>query len=335
MVAAANTSARRLAPADLDSVVAIDEALVGRSRRDYFERRLRAALGDPSRHVQFAIEREGRLAGYVLARRLAGEFGRIEPALRLEVIGVRPGEQGHGLGDALLGALTGWAREHEVGEIRTQASWRDHAMLRFFDHAGFELAENQVVECDISAGKRNLDREPAGEPAEPLSGREIDYGAPPRDDYEALARDRVEVRLLRPEDTAVVARIDRKVTGRDRSDYIERAVKEVLEGSAVRVSLLARSADVPVGFLMAKTDLGDYGRTEPVAVIDTIDVDPAFAHHGVGRAMLSQLFVNLGALQVERVETVVARENFGLLGFLYRVGFGPSRRLGFVKQLAG
>ena len=85
---------------------------------------------------------------------------------------------------------------------------------------------------------------------------------------------------------------------------------------------------------MASADYGDFGRAEPVAVIDTIGVDPAFSHAGIGRALLSQLFMNLDALRVERVESVVAKEHFELLGFLYRAGFGPSQRLAFIKSLA-
>jgi ribosomal protein S18 acetylase RimI-like enzyme len=71
-----------------------------------------------------------------------------------------------------------------------------------------------------------------------------------------------------------------------------------------------------------------------VAVLDTIGVDPDYAHRGVGHALLSQLFVNLAALRVERVETMVTRENFGLLGFFYDAGFGQSQRLSFDKQVA-
>jgi len=324
---------RRLAPADLEAGVSIDHRIVGRSRRGYFQRRLDAALRSPDLHVQFAVERGGALTGYVLARRLAGEFGRVDPALRLEVVGVHPDVQGHGLGAALLGALTRWAKDHAVREIRTQASWRDHAMLRFFDRGGFELADNQVMTCDVGAGKRALDHEPEEAPADQHAGREIDYGVPSGDDYQALPRDRVDVRVLAAGDAPLVARIDQKVTGRDRGGYIEQAVREALEGSAVRVSLIGRTSGIAAGFVMAKTDLGSFGRTEPVAVLDTIGVDPAFAHHGVGTALLSQLFVNLAALQVERVETVVSRDDFDLLGFLYRVGFGPSPRLGFVKRL--
>ena len=72
----------------------------------------------------------------------------------------------------------------------------------------------------------------------------------------------------------------------------------------------------------------------PVAVIDTIGVDSGYSHRGVGHALLSQLFVNLGALRIERVETVVAPRDLALLGFLYDVGFAPSQRLPFVRRLA-
>jgi len=44
--------------------------------------------------------------------------------------------------------------------------------------------------------------------------------------------------------------------------------------------------------------------------------------------------VNLKGLRVERVETVVARENFGLLAFFYDIGFDLSERLAFSKHVA-
>ena len=108
---------------------------------------------------------------------------------------------------------------------------------------------------------------------------------------------------------------------------------ETTTDSAIRVSLTARQDDAVVGYLMARVDLGDFGRTEPTAVIDTIGVDPAYAHRGVGHALVSQLFVNLGALQVERIETIVAPRDLALQGFLYDVGFGPSQRIAFVRPL--
>jgi len=326
---------RQLAAQDLGTVVEIDAQITGRSRRAYFERRLQAALRAPALHTQFAAEEDGVLEGYVLARRLEGEFGRVEPALELEVISVRPGEQGHGYGDALLGALQAYARELGILEVRTQTTWRDHGMLGFLDHAGFKLGGSQIIDCEIHRGLIGSgDEEELLAPESRRSGAEIDYGAPQTNDFEPLARDRVDVRSLARANLDDIVRIDRRIMGRDRGAYIGRLVDEALLDSAIRVSLVAHQDRSAAGFVMASVDFGDFGRTEPVAVIDTIGVDPGFTGAGIGTALLSQLFVNLEALHVERVETVVARDDFGLLGFFYRAGFAPSQRLGFVKRLA-
>ncbi|GMU72633.1 MAG: hypothetical protein AMXMBFR42_20890 [Burkholderiales bacterium] len=49
---------------------------------------------------------------------------------------------------------------------------------------------------------------------------------------------------------------------------------------------------------------------------------------------MSQLCLNLAALRIERIETVVAPRDLGLLGFLYDVGFAPSQRIPFVRTMA-
>jgi N-acetylglutamate synthase-like GNAT family acetyltransferase len=68
-------------------------------------------------------------------------------------------------------------------------------------------------------------------------------------------------------------------------------------------------------------------------VLDTLGVDPDYAHRGVGHALLSQLFANLGALQVDRVETVLAPDELPLRGFFFGTGFKTSQRLAFVRRL--
>ena len=331
---AADVGLRPLASADFDDAVAIDAAILGRRRRAYFDGRLKAALKAPEDHVQFAAVREGKLAGYVLARRMAGEFGRAEPALRLETLGVWPEQQGCGIGMRLLGELERWGLKHALRQIRTTSDWRNHALLGFLDRAGFELGRNQIIDCAVHAGRLGrlesagavTSREQRGE------NTEVDYGAPASNDFETLARDRSEVRGLAPGDLQDIVAVDREITGRSRESYLTRLFEEALNDSAIRVSLVARQ-DMTVGFIMAKTDFGDFGRTAPTAVIDTIGVHPQFAGSGIGTAMLSQLFVNLHALHVERVETVVAPENFDLLGFFYKAGFSPSQRLALVKRL--
>ena len=54
---------RPLRREDLDTVVVIDAASEGRSRRAYFQRRLDAALREPALHAQFAAADDKGLAG--------------------------------------------------------------------------------------------------------------------------------------------------------------------------------------------------------------------------------------------------------------------------------
>jgi predicted N-acetyltransferase YhbS len=322
---------RPLAPRDLESVIRIDASLRGRMRGAYFERRLAAAGRDPERHLQLALEDNGRLAGYMLGRALEGEFGRTEPALRLEAFGVAAGAQGRGLGAALERAFEDEARRRGLNQIRTTALWRERALLGFFDRAGFRLAPVHVLDCALAetelGSPREAPVEPGAQPADPN-----DYGTPRSGDFEPLARDRIELATLSEADLEGVARIDRRHTGRDRRGYLCRSLREAL-ADGVRVSLAARLDGAVAGYVMARLDYGDFGRAEPVALIDTIGVDPLRARQGIGRALLSQLFANLAAIGVERVETAVAPGDLGLMGFFYRAGFRPSERLAFLKQL--
>ncbi len=325
---------RPLQPGDLDAVVAIDQAIEGRPRRTYVRRRLDAALRESGRHVQFAATHGQGLVGYLLARMLNGEFGRQQTGLRIELVGVRRDEQHHGVGHRLLDALVEHARRKSVAELRTAASWKDHTMLRWFEAMGFELSADRIIDCPVGDGAYRPERDDAvGLPAGSGPANEIDYGAPAGNDYEKLARDRADLRAMSAEDLPAIVRIDRLLTGRDRSDYMRAQLAEALDDSSIRISLVARLDDTVVGYLMARTDLGDFGRTEPVAIMDTIGVDPEYAHRGVGHALMSQLFVNLGALRVERVETIIAPRDLALLGFLYGCGFAPSQRLAFVRRV--
>jgi ribosomal protein S18 acetylase RimI-like enzyme len=324
---------RALRPDDIDAVVSIDRAIEKRPRRAYVQRRLQAALREPARHAQFAAADARGVVGYLLARLLLGEFGRRRPALRIELVGVREDLQGQGVGRLLLDALSSHARRKGLTELRTAADWRDHRMLRWFDATGFLLAPDRILECPVGDGSYRPEREDIPRAAvEP--DREINFAAAAANDFEKLARDTADLRSMSEADLADIVRIDRALTGRDRSDYIGAQFAESMADSAVRISLVARVDGLAAGYLMARSDLGDYGRTEPVAVIDTIGVDPAFSHRGLGHALLSQLFINLGALRVERVETIVAPHDFELARFLTGCGFVPSQRLAFERTLA-
>lgn len=156
---------------------------------------------------------------------------------------------------------------------------------------------------------------------------EVNYAKPAPPDFGPLARDRIPVRAMKRADLGGLVRIDRRVTGADRSGYLESKLNEALNESGVRVSLVAELDGQPVGFIMARVDFGEFGTIDPVAVLDTIGVDPDYRNVGIGRALLSQLLANLGSLRVERIRSEVAWNEHELLGFLERCGFGVSQRL--------
>lgn len=324
---------RALTRDDLPPVVAIDAAIEGHSRRAYVERRLAAALREPALHAQFAACDAEGLAGYLLARVLQGEFGRSQASLRLELVGVRPGAQRLGTGRQLFDVLAQWAGRRDIHDLRTCAHWSNAAMLAWLAAMQFRLAPEIVLDIAVDQAMPSEAPEVAL-PDGPSPGHEIDFGTGAANDHERMARAAAEFRPMAPADLHEILRIDRAVNGRERSAYIESLLAEATQASRTRVSLVGRLDGAIVCFVMARADIGDFGRDQPVAVVDTIGVDPEYAHRGLGRALLQRLFANVSELQVGRVETIVKLSDLALLGFFQGVGMVPSQRLCFEGRLA-
>jgi ribosomal protein S18 acetylase RimI-like enzyme len=303
---AQQTTVRPLRPGDAEAIVSIDRARTGRSRKEFYAKRFAALAEHPRTVAAVAAEQGGRVVGFAFARVLDGEFGGAAPVGALDAIGVLAEQEREGVATALLAGLEAALAAHGVRELRSQVDWSEHGMTAFFSAAGFRLSARVVLE-------RSLER--------------------PVDDEEE-EEDAFTVRSMAEQDLPAIVRLDRRITGRDRSSYLARKTSEVLKQSAVRVSLVAEVDGQLAGFLMARVDFGEYGRTEPTAVLDTIGVDPAFARRGVGSALLGQLLRNLGSLRAERVITEVEWNDLPLLGFLARNGFEPAQRLAFDKAIA-
>jgi ribosomal protein S18 acetylase RimI-like enzyme len=324
----ADLQLRSLHRDDLDRVSGIESRITGRSREGFLEKRFAAAVGLPVGFIAFAAVRDGKLAGYAIARIQEGEFGVPGAVAVLDVIGIDPDAQGKGIGKALLAEMEQRMKAREIGTLRTQVDWGNPAMIRFFSSSGFLLAPAQILERDTS---------PLREEIREVGSAGAEVRSPMRaagDDYETLSRDRVPVRSLKEDDLAAVARIDRKLTGRDRSAYYAAKLREMLTESGIRVSLVAEEDGLVVGFVMARVDFGEFGKVDKSAILDTIGVLPGFAGSGIGHALLSQLFLNLAILQVETVLTQVSPENIGLQRFLYSCGFHPSQRLMLSKTIS-
>lgn len=318
---------RSLQRDDLDRVSGIESRITGQSRRGFLEKRFAAAADAPGAFLACAALRDGKLAGYAVARIQEGEFGAPESVAVLDVIGIDPDAQRKGAGKALLAELERRMKGRGIATLRTQVDWGSPAMIRFFSSTGFLLAPVQILERDTS---------PLREEYRLVGSARADARSRMRtggDDYESLSRDRVLVRSMKEEDLAAVVRTDRKLTGRDRSGYYARKLREMLNESGIRVSLAAEEDGFVVGFVMACVDFGEFGKVHKAAVLDTIGVHPGFEGTGIGHALLSQLFLNLSTLQVESVLSQVSPENIDLQRFLYSCGFHPSQRLVLTKTV--
>lgn len=311
---------RSLRMDDLGRVSEIESRIAGHPRRGFLEKRFSAAVADPDSFITCGAMELGNLTGYAFARIQTGEFGTRDAVAVLDVIGVDPDVQGQGIGKTLIREIEAQLSVRNIGLLKTQVDWADHAMVQFFSSTDFCLSSRQIIERDTS-------------PLEEKMGESVQDRRSDRDDQNDLSRDRVRVRSLGQSDLAEVVRIDHSLTGWDRAAYYAAKFQEMLSESGIRVSLVAEDDGVLTGYVMARVDFGEFGTVDRTAVIDAIGVHSAYAGSGIGHALLSQLLLNLSTLKVEYVRTQVSPEDFDLNRFLHKCGFHQSQRLVLSKPI--
>jgi ribosomal protein S18 acetylase RimI-like enzyme len=131
-------SIRPLAKRDLAAIVRLDALHTGESKPAYWRQVFRDFLGprvDRAR-VGLVAERDGALAGFVLADVRAFEFGS-EPCGWILEIGVDPELARQGVASDLLAEACRRLRALGVATIRTMVRRNDVPMLTFFRTNGF------------------------------------------------------------------------------------------------------------------------------------------------------------------------------------------------------
>jgi ribosomal protein S18 acetylase RimI-like enzyme len=147
------------------------------------------------------------------------------------------------------------------------------------------------------------------------------------EETDALERDAVVVRAMRTDDLNAVVAIDAAASGRRRPRYFELMLQRAITQAALQISLVAEVDSRIVGFVIGSLYYGEYGVAEPSASIDAVSVDPEIRGKNIGKALMRQLRLNLGALRIATLRTEVSWDHFGLLGFFRSQGFKPSSRI--------
>lgn len=324
--ATADITTKPLTPADLDAVIAIDGQGSGNTRRGYFEKRLAAATECPQDYVFVGVHAGDRLAGFAFAKLLAGEFGTEGASAALDSIAVDPSLGISGLGRKLLAAVEAVLSNKNVTRLDSQIDWSQMRMLAFLARNGFAMAPKIVLTRSTEVIAPNLADDDDDD-------QELDFSNPESDAANALSRDRVPVRSMHETDLGRIVRMDAADTGSERPDYYAGKLREMMRQSGVRVSLVAEQDDDPVGFIMARVDYGEFGRTTAEAVLDTIGVDPGYRDLGIGQVLMARLMSNLNALGVDRVRTEVSWNDTGLIDYFAAAGFTPAQRISLTRPL--
>ena len=143
-----NVEIRTLKKEDLDAIVRIDEKVLGESRKDYWERKLKL-MNDKSSQISLIAEVEGEVVGFILGEVSGWEFGVPETIGWMDTIGVDPAYQKKGVATALAHELIKNLKAIGVRTIYTLVSWNDWDLLQFFHAMGFTRGDMINLELKI------------------------------------------------------------------------------------------------------------------------------------------------------------------------------------------
>ncbi len=127
------------------SVISIDKKISGRDRTTYYERKQHEVLRATGVRVSLVAELEGFSVGFIMARVDFGEFGHTGKEAVMDTIGVDPGYQGQGVGQALMSQLMANLSVLRVETVRTEVEWNDVDIIAYLSTAGFVPAQRVAV----------------------------------------------------------------------------------------------------------------------------------------------------------------------------------------------
>jgi ribosomal protein S18 acetylase RimI-like enzyme len=141
---------RSLTLDDCQRLVRIDEQITGRSRKAWFEGKLKRALRDSDVQVSLGATRDGLLVGAMLASLHYGEFGLPEPTAVLDTVLVDRSFSRQGIASALFDQLVKNLQGLRIERLRTEVAWNDHELVVFFSRKGFNPVPRIVLEAELA-----------------------------------------------------------------------------------------------------------------------------------------------------------------------------------------
>ncbi|MCM2287020.1 MAG: GNAT family N-acetyltransferase [Desulfobacula sp.] len=137
----------------------------------------------------------------------------------------------------------------------------------------------------------------------------------------------IRIRLMSEEDFDDVVRIDQKILGVSRLEYYKLKFELLFKsGEYLPTSLVAEDKDGNlVGFIMGELYIGEFGISREGASIDTVGVNPDCRRQGIGKRLMTEFVEHLKQLGVQKINTLVEKEDARLMNYFNANLFSPSK----------
>ena len=127
---------RPLTFGDLDAIVEIDRKVLGKTRQDFWRKKIELPNARPP-FPGLVAEFEGRAIGFIVGETSGWEFGIPETMGWISTIGVDPDYQHRGVAKKLSQEFIENLKEIGVSVVYTLVNWSDWDLLKFFRAMGF------------------------------------------------------------------------------------------------------------------------------------------------------------------------------------------------------
>jgi predicted N-acetyltransferase YhbS len=139
---------RALAYGDLDAIVEIDKAVLGKIRPEYWSMKIELSE-NRSPMASLVAELNGKVVGFILGDASGWEYGVPDTVGWIDTIGVHPQYRRKGIAKILFNEMVANLKKVGVGTVYTFLNWKDWDLLHFFDKMGFQKGDMIHIEMKV------------------------------------------------------------------------------------------------------------------------------------------------------------------------------------------
>lgn len=140
---------RPLRGTDITAIDRLDAKLTGLDRSAYYASKFREMLDESDVRISMVAEKEGVVAGFIMARVDYGEFGQRDTSAVIDTIGVHPDHSGSGVGHALLSHLISKLSSLQITSVRTKVENENSGLRNFLCRRGFRPSQRLLLIKEI------------------------------------------------------------------------------------------------------------------------------------------------------------------------------------------